>query len=80
MRTRIGRWGNSLAVRIPRDLAEEAGLDAGTEVEFSIEGDRLLVEPTTESHWTLEALLNRVTKENLHEEADLGPRVGHEAW
>ncbi|MGH7564644.1 MAG: AbrB/MazE/SpoVT family DNA-binding domain-containing protein [Gemmatimonadota bacterium] len=80
MRTRIGRWGNSLAVRIPRDLAEEAGLDAGTEVEFSIEGDRLLVEPTAQNGWTLEDLLARVRKENLHEEMDLGPPMGHEVW
>ncbi|MGH7549611.1 MAG: AbrB/MazE/SpoVT family DNA-binding domain-containing protein [Gemmatimonadota bacterium] len=80
MRTTIGRWGNSLAVRIPRDLAEEAGLDAGTEVEFSIEGDRLLLAPTAQSRWSLEDLLARVTKENLHEEMNFGPPVGHEVW
>lgn len=80
MKTKIGLWGNSLAIRIPRDLAEEAGLDAGTEVQFSIEGDRLLVEPTAESRWILEELLARVTKDNLHDEMDLGPPVGHEVW
>jgi antitoxin MazE len=80
MRTKVGRWGNSLAVRIPKDLAEEARLDIETEVELSVEGDRLLVEPTAVGRWTLRDLLVRVTKENLHKEVDLGTPVGHEVW
>jgi antitoxin MazE len=80
MRTKVGRWGNSLAVRIPKDLAEEARLDVETEVELSVEGDRLLVEPTALGRWTLRDLLVRVTKENLHKEVDLGTPVGHEVW
>ncbi|MGH7587025.1 MAG: AbrB/MazE/SpoVT family DNA-binding domain-containing protein [Gemmatimonadota bacterium] len=80
MRTKVGRWGNSLAVRIPKDLAEEARLDVETEVELSVEGNRVLVEPTARGRWTLRDLLVRVTKENLHEEVDIGPPVGREAW
>lgn len=80
MRTKVGRWGNSLAVRIPKDLAEEARLEAETEVELSVEGDRLLVEPTGLGRWTLRDLLVRVTKENLHAEVDLGSPVGREVW
>ena len=80
MRTKIGRWGNSLAVRIPKDLAEEARLEVETEVELSVEGYRLLVEPTTPGRWTLRDLLARVTKENRHAEVNLGPPVGHEVW
>jgi antitoxin MazE len=80
MRTKVGRWGNSLAVRIPKALAEEVRLDVETEVELSVEGDRLLVEPTALGRWTLRDLLVRVTKENLHKEVDLGPPVGHEVW
>ncbi|HET6342106.1 MAG TPA: AbrB/MazE/SpoVT family DNA-binding domain-containing protein [Gemmatimonadota bacterium] len=79
MRTRIGRWGNSLAVRIPKDLAEEARLEVETAVELSVKGDRLVVEPAPE-RWALPDLLNRVTKENLHEEVDIGPPVGREVW
>ena len=80
MRTKVGRWGNSLAVRIPKDLAEEARLDVETEVELSVEGDRLLVAPTAARGWTLSDLLVRVTRENIHEELDLGPPVGREVW
>ena len=80
MRTKVGRWGNSLAVRIPKALAEEVRLDVETEVELSVEGDRLLVEPTALGRWTLRDLLVRVTKENLHKEVDLGTPVGHEVW
>lgn len=35
MRTRVQKWGNSLGVRIPRGLAEQIGLGAGTEVSLS---------------------------------------------
>ncbi len=80
MRTKVGRWGNSLAVRIPRALAEEAGLDVETEVELSVEGDRVLVEPTARRSWSLQELLARVTRENRHEEVDFGSPAGHEIW
>ena len=80
MRTKVGRWGNSLAVRIPKDLAKEARLDVETEVELSVEGNRLLVEPTAQRRWTLPDLLVRVTKDSLHREVDLGPPVGREVW
>lgn len=80
MRTKVGRWGNSLAVRIPKDLAEEARLEVDTEVELSVEGDRLLVEPTAPGRWSLPDLLVLVTKENLHHELDFGPSVGREVW
>ena len=80
MRTRIQKWGNSLAVRIPKVLATEANMTQNAEVEVSLVDGRLIVEPIGQPAWTLEQLLSRVTEENLHAEVDTGPAAGNEAW
>jgi antitoxin MazE len=80
MKTRIQRWGNSLAVRIPKSLAEEAGLAENVSIDMSLDNGKLLIEAVAEHSYTLEELLAGVTDENLHQEISTGPRVGGEAW
>jgi len=80
MRTRIQKWGNSLALRIPRSFAAEAGLAQDVPVELSLVEGKLVVTSVVEPAWTLEDLLAQVTKNNLHREVDVGPRMGNEAW
>jgi antitoxin MazE len=78
MLTRVQKWGNSLAVRIPKPFAIEAGLEQDTQVEMSLVDGKLIVTPITESALTLELLLARVTEQNLHREVDTGPATGNE--
>jgi antitoxin MazE len=78
MLTRIQKWGNSLAVRIPKPFAIEAGLEQDTQVEMSLVDGKLILTPITESALTLELLLARVTEQNLHREVDTGPATGNE--
>lgn len=80
MRTRFGQWGNSLAVRIPKSVALQLGLHEGQEVEVSVEGDRLTLQPKRASRVSLEALLAGITDENLHGETHWGPPAGREEW
>lgn len=80
MKTKIQRWGNSLAVRIPKPFAAEAGLDQQSEVDVSVVDGALVIKPCPEPSWSLEELLARVTDENLHDEVDAGPPVGREIW
>jgi antitoxin MazE len=80
MKTRVQKWGNSLALRIPKSFALEAGLQPDTPVELSLVGDKLVVQPLPEKPPTLEELLRGVTDENLHGEWDTGPAVGREIW
>lgn len=79
MRTRIQKWGNSLAVRIPKPFAEESGLGPSTEVEISLEGGGVRLVPVGRT-WKLGRLLSGVTKRNLHAEVASGSAVGREAW
>ena len=74
------KWGNSLAVRLPKALVSEIGLKNESIVELSIEDHRLVIEPRASNVMKLEALLHEITDENLHEEIDTGASVGREEW
>jgi antitoxin MazE len=80
MRARVQRWGNSLALRIPKAFATETALESGSEVELTLDEGRLIVTPLTSPSYELEDLLAQVTPENLHGEVDTGSSVGDEAW
>lgn len=81
MRAKIQKWGNSLAVRIPKALAELLELADGREVELSVEEGKMIVRlPTPTRRYTLEELVGGITAENRHDEIGTGPSVGNEAW
>ena len=80
MRTRIQKWGNSLALRIPKSFATEVGLQRETSVEIALSNGKLVITPVAEPKPTLKQLLAKVTKENLHHEVDTGSATGNETW
>lgn len=80
MKARIQKWGNSLALRIPKSFAAEAHLEQDTVVDLALEDGKLIVAPVAEPTFTLEELLAGVTDDNLHGEVDTGPAVGKEIW
>jgi len=80
MKTRVQKWGNSLALRIPKSFAEEVGLRRETPVEVALADGKLVITPVTAPELTLKQLLAGITKENLHHEVDTGSAVGNEAW
>jgi antitoxin MazE len=80
MRTRVQKWGNSLALRIPKSFATEVGLERETSVEVSLADGKLVITPIAKPKPSLKQLLAKVTKENLHHEVDTGSAVGNETW
>jgi antitoxin MazE len=80
MRVRVQKWGNSLALRIPKSFATETALDSGAEVDLSLEDGRLVITPLREPRYSLSDLLAKITPENLHSEIDVGDSQGAEAW
>ena len=80
MKSRIQKWGNSLALRIPKSFAREIGLDRDAPVNVSLEDGKLIVTPIAEPPLTLERLLEQITEDNIHREVDTGPAVGEEVW
>ena len=80
MKTRVQKWGHSLALRIPHGCAAEAEVAQGTLVDIEVQGGALIVRPVSTGRATLEDLLAGVSAENLHSEAEYGPAVGNEVW
>lgn len=80
METRVQKWGNSLALRIPKPLADQIGLEPNSPVELSLRGTELVITPVTPPDLKLDDLLAQVTEENLHGEIGTGPAVGGEVW
>ena len=80
MRARVQKWGNSLALRIPRSFAEEAGIIEGGAIEMSLDNGVILVRAAQEKRWRLDDLVAEITDENLHDEWDSGTAAGGEAW
>lgn len=80
MKIQIQKWGNSLALRIPKSFAVESNVAQGSTVEVSLDKGKIVVTPIAEPEFTLDELLSKVTKKNLHGEIDTGTPVGKEAW
>jgi antitoxin MazE len=80
MKSRVKKWGNSLALRIPKPLAAEVGLRDDSAVELSLRDGKLVVTPAIEFKFDLDELLARVTDENIHDAVETGPAVGNEGW
>ena len=80
MLTKVQKWGNSLALRIPRAFALDAQLDNDSFVEISIVKGKIVISPVIAPSWTLEELLAGITKNNLHHEIDTGSAIGNEVW
>ena len=80
MKTHVQKWGNSLAVRIPRPFAEETNLHEDTPVDISLQHGKLVVVPVAEPAPTLEELVKQISARNRHKESETGGVVGNEIW
>ena len=80
MHTKVQKWGNSLALRIPRSFAAEAQVEEGSTVDVSVENGTLRVRPVRARRYLLRDLLRQVSPRNRHAEIQSGRRVGREAW
>ena len=79
MRAKAQKWGNSLAVRIPKVVADQAGVSENDELEIEVAARVIRLKPRRREH-DLAELLRQVTRDNLHEEVNFGRPEGREAW
>ena len=78
MKTTVRKWGNSLAIRIPKAISEELSINEKTELEMSARDGLLILKP--KHRYILKDMLSEITDENLHMEIDTGSRTGVEEW
>lgn len=71
--TTVQKWGNSLAVRIPKDIADRINITQGSEINVvENEGKITLVPRQPQIKYSLDELLAQCKPENRHEEIDFG--------
>jgi antitoxin MazE len=80
MFTKVQKWGNSLALRIPKAFALDAQIENDSVVEVSLVDGQIIIKPIPSQAWSLEQLLSGVTRNNLHHETDTGDAIGNEVW
>ncbi len=78
MTVAIKKWGNSLALRIPKDIAQTLHIENNSTLELNIKDGALVIEPVNET--LLESLVSGINADNLHAEVDTGKAVGNEEW
>ena len=79
MRAKAQRWGNSLAVRIPKAIADQAGVREKDEFDIEVVANVIRMKPRSRDT-SLEQLIAAITRENLHGEEDFGRPQGRESW
>lgn len=76
----ITKWGNSLAILIPENIAKEIDLAEGSEVKIDIVNGNLVLKPKKRKKYTSNQLVEEITPDNLHNEIDIGIIKGNEIW
>ena len=80
MQTKIQKWGNSLAIRIPKSFALDINLKQDELVDLSVDEGKIVITPMGGEKYSLEELLKGVSENNLHGEIDTGSPIGKEIW
>lgn len=80
MLTKAQKWGNSLAIRLPKTVAEECGIEVDSPVEIVRKDNLIIIKPIRGKGFSLDSLLADITTDNLHSEVPTGKPAGKEIW
>ena len=78
MKTKIQKWGNSLALRLPKAFAEQTGIENGSDVQISIQDGKIILVPIKDRAKLLDALLEQIDESTVHSEISFGEPLGKE--
>ena len=79
METTVQKWGNSLAIRIPKNITRDAKVEEGSSINIKFENGNIILTPSKKEH-SLAELIKNITDENIHSELSTGSPVGGEIW
>jgi antitoxin MazE len=80
MKTTAQKWGNSLAIRVPKSVAVQVGLKAQDDLDIEVQDGNVLLKPHLRRVYRLENLVKQISPKNVHGEIDTGTPVGRETW
>lgn len=78
MKTKAQKWGNSLSVRVPKGIADKAGIRDEDMLDIDIKNGKIILIPIKKNEYQLKDLLKNITDENIHDEIDFGESLGRE--
>ncbi len=78
MTVSLKKWGNSLALRIPKDIATTLKIEQDSMLELNVVDNTLILKP--KKNTLLESLVSKIDSKNLHSEVSTGVKVGNEEW
>ena len=73
----VSKWGSSLAVRIPKAVAEQCEIVEGASVQLEATSDGIIIRKRT---YDLATMVDQITSDNIHDEQDFGVPLGKETW
>ncbi|VAX24113.1 hypothetical protein MNBD_IGNAVI01-2573 [hydrothermal vent metagenome] len=76
----IQKWGNSLAIRIPKNFAIDSNIKRGSVVEMTVKDGKIVLKPIKKNKYKLNQLLEEITDENIHDEIETYSPRGKEIW
>lgn len=79
MKTTVQKWGNSLAIRIPKNITKDTRLSEGSDLNILVENGNIILSPSAKEY-SLSEILKHVTNENIHSEVSTGDHTGGEIW
>ena len=80
MKTTAQKWGNSLAIRVPKSVAQQVGLKEQDDLEIEVQDGNVVLKPHVRRVYRLEDLVKQINPKNVHGEIDPGTSVGREVW
>ncbi|WP_447985450.1 AbrB/MazE/SpoVT family DNA-binding domain-containing protein [Nitrospira sp. Nam74] len=78
MESRLKKWGNSIAVRLPMSMVKKCQLSENQRIDISCHGGRIVIEPVSFSRYHFDVLVRQITAENRHDPVDFGCPLGRE--
>jgi len=79
MKATIKKWGNSLAIRIPKNITKDTRVSEGSNIDIMVENGNIVLSPRRKEY-SLNELLKKITIENIHSEISTGDQTGGEIW
>jgi antitoxin MazE len=79
MKATIQKWGNSLAIRIPKNISKDTRVSEGSDINITVENGKIILSPSPKE-FSLKELLKNITNENIHSEVSTGDHMGGEIW
>ena len=73
----VSKWGSSLAVRIPKGVADQCKIVEGSSVQLDVYSDRIVIRKRS---YDLATMVDQITSDNIHHEQDFGAPLGNESW